>query len=58
MSKMSSTVASPPRTHAIEFCLFISVTALMAIAILDSTGGSVTSMYTMVADALAAAAAV
>ncbi len=55
---MSRTVASPPRTHAIEFCLFISVTAIMAIAILDSTGGSVTPMYTMVADALVAAAAV
>jgi len=58
MSKMSSTVTNPPRTHAIEFCLFISIPAVMAIAILDSTGGSVTSMYTMVADALVAAAAV
>ena len=55
---ISTRVANPPRTHAIEYAVFISITAIIAVAILDSTGGSVVSMYTMVADALAAVAAV
>ena len=57
MSNMNRVVTNPPRTHAIEYGLFISISAVIAVAILDTAGGSVLSMYAMVADALVAVAA-
>jgi Flp pilus assembly pilin Flp len=58
MSNLSRAVTNPPRTHAIEYGLFISIAAIIMIAVLDATGGSVLSLYTMVNDALVAVAAV
>lgn len=49
-------MANGPKTHAIEYSLFISITAVIAIAALDATGGSVTALYTLVSDALIAVA--
>jgi Flp pilus assembly pilin Flp len=57
MSNLSSVVTNPPRTHAIEYGLFISIAAVIMIAVLDATGGTVLSLYTMVTDALVAVAA-
>ena len=56
MSNMNRVVTNPPRTHAIEYGLFISISAVIAVAILDTAGGSVLSMYTLVSDALVAVA--
>ena len=56
MSNMNRAVTNPPRTHAIEYGLFISISAVIAVAILDTAGGSVLSMYTLVSDALVAVA--
>ena len=58
MSNLSRAVTNPPRTHAIEYGLFISIAAIIMIAVLDATGGSVLSLYAMVTDALIAVAAV
>lgn len=54
MSTPTRVVVHGPKTHAIEFSLFVSITAVIAVAILDATGGSVVSLYAMVADALVA----
>jgi hypothetical protein len=56
MSTPTRVVVHGPKTHSIEYSLFISITAIIAIAILDATGGSVVSLYAMVADALVAVA--
>lgn len=58
MSSLNPVVTNPPRTHAIEYGLFISIAAAIMIAVLDATGGSVLSLYAMVTDALVSAAAV
>ena len=58
MNNLNRVIAHGPKTHTIEFGLFISITAVIAIAILDATGGSVLSLYTMVSDALVAVATV
>ena len=52
MSSLNHVVTNPPRTHAIEYCLFISIAAIIMIAILDATGGSIVSLFTQVTDAL------
>jgi Flp pilus assembly pilin Flp len=56
MSDLTRVVANGPKTHAIEYSLFISITAVIAIAALDATGGSVSALYTLVSDALIAVA--
>lgn len=58
MSNMNRVIANGPKTHTIEFGLFLSIAGVIAIALLDATGGSVLSLYTMVSDALVAVAAV
>ncbi len=58
MSNLNHVVTNPPRTHAIEYGLFISISAVIAIAILDATGGSVVNLYSLVTDALLAVTAV
>ncbi len=55
MSNMNRVVVNGPKTTAIEYSLFISVVAVIAIATLDATGGSLNTMYTLVADAMQAA---
>ena len=55
MSNMNRVVVNGPKTTAIEYSLFISVVAVIAIATLDVTGGSLNSMYTLVTDAMQAA---
>ena len=58
MSNMNRVLVNGPKTHAIEYGLFISIAGIIAIAALDATGGSVVSLYTMVSDALVDVAAV
>ena len=55
MKEMNRFVATGPRTTAIEYSLFISVAAIIGIATLDATGGSVNNVFTIVADAMSAA---
>ena len=55
MDDLNRIVATGPRATAIEYSLFISVAAIIAIAALDATGGSVNDVFTIVADALTAA---
>jgi Flp pilus assembly pilin Flp len=57
MSNLNRVVVNGPKTNAIEYSLFISVVAIIAIAALDATGGSLNTMYTLVADAMQAAIA-
>ena len=58
MSNVNRVIANGPKTHAIEYGLFISIAGVIAIVALDATGGSVVSLYTMVSDALIAVASV
>ena len=55
MDDLNRFVATGPRTTAIEYSLFISVAAIIAMAALDAAGGSVNDVFTIVADALTAA---
>ena len=55
MDDLNRFVATGPRTAAIEYSLFISVAAIIAMAALDAAGGSVNDVFTIVADALTAA---
>ena len=58
MSNMNRVVVNGPKTTAIEYSLFISVVAIIAIAMLDATGGSLNTMYTLVTAAMQAAISV
>ena len=49
MDDLNRIVATGPRATAIEYSLFISITAVIAIAALDATGGSVNHVFTIVA---------
>ena len=55
MDDRNRIIATGPRTTAIEYSLFISVVAIIAIAALDAAGGSVNHVFTIVTDALTAA---
>ena len=55
MDDLNRIVATGPRTTAVEYSLFISVVATIAIATLDAAGGSVNHVFTIVTDALTAA---
>ncbi len=55
MDDLNRLVATGPRATAIEYSLFISVAAIIAIVALDAAGGSVNDVFTIVADALTAA---
>ena len=55
MDDLNRFVATGPRTTAIEYSLFISVAAIIAMPALDAAGGSVNDVFTIVADALTAA---
>ena len=55
MDDLNRMVATGPTTTAIEYSVFISVVAIVAIAALDAAGGSVNHVFTIVTDALTAA---
>ncbi len=55
MDDLNRMVATGPTTTAIEYSVFISVVAIVAIAALDAAGGSVNHVFTIATDALTAA---
>lgn len=55
MDGLNRIVATGPRTTAIEYSLFISVMAIIAIATLDAAGVSVNHVFTIATDARTAA---
>ena len=55
MDDLNRIVATGPTTTAIEYSVFISVVAIVAIAALDGAGGSVNHAFTIATDALTAA---
>ncbi len=55
MDDLNRLVATGPTTTAIEYSVFISVVAIVAIAALDAAGGSVNHVFTIATDSLTAA---
>ncbi len=55
MDDLNRIVATGPTTTAIEYSVFISVVANVAIAAFDGAGGLVNHVFTIATDALTAA---
>ncbi len=56
--KIERVVINTAKTGAIEYSLFIAVAGIVSIGVLDMAGGSLDTVFTVVASALQAAASV
>ncbi len=56
--KIERVVINTAKTGAIEYGLFIAVAGIISIGVLDMAGGSLDTVFTVVASALQAAASV
>ncbi len=56
--KIERVVLNAPRTGVIEYSLFIAVAGVISIAVLDAAGGSLDTLFTVIASALQTAASV
>ncbi len=56
--KIERVVINTAKTGAIEYSLFVAVAGIISIAALDAVGGSLDTLFTVVASALQAVASV
>ncbi len=56
--KIERVMINTTRTGAIEYSLFSAIAGIISLAILDSAGGSLDTLFTVVASALQTAASV
>ena len=56
--KIERVAINATKTGAIEYGLFTAIAGIIAIAALDAVGGSIDTLFTVVASALQAAASV
>ncbi len=56
--KIERVVINTAKTGAIEYSLFIAVAAIISIAAMDAAGGSLDTLFTVVAGALQTVASV
>ncbi len=56
--KIERVVINTAKTGAIEYSLFIAVAGIILIGLLDAAGGSLDTLFTVVASALQAVASV
>ncbi len=56
--KIERVVTNTAKTGAIEYSLFVAVAGIISIAALDAVGGSLDTLFTVVASALQAVASV
>ncbi len=56
--KIDRIVINTTKTGAIEYSLFIAVAGIISIAVLDAAGGSLDTLFTVIASALQTVASV